>query len=143
MFEQGISTRKRCHRADGVTFIELVVVVAIIAMLAAFAYPSYTKQTMKSRRTAAIGALKDAASRQEQFFLNNKTYTDKFDATGINMATTTEDDFYTLAVEAPTGSCPLAGCYVLKADPQGAQSGDSCGTLKLTSTGKKTPANCW
>ena len=129
--------RQQSGRQSGFTLVELIVVVAIVAILAAFAYPAFQDQIMKSRRSTALAALSDAASRQEQFFLDNKTYATTRGA--INMPATTEGGYYTLNVNAPT---PLTG-YSLSAAPQGTQASDSCGTLTLTSAGVKSPANCW
>ncbi len=59
----------------GFSFLELMITVAVAAIIAAIAVPSYQEHTRKSRRAAATAALIDATSRQEQFFLDNKTYT--------------------------------------------------------------------
>jgi len=123
--------------------IELMIVVAIIAILATIAYPSYDEQVRKSRRAAARALLMEAATQQEQYFLNDRTYAD--DVAGeLRVAPTTEGDHYAISVVA--GACPITTCYVLRATPQGAQAGDRCGNLELSSRGVKsptTPADCW
>jgi len=58
----------------GMTLIELMVVAAIVALLAAIAYPSYTRYVVKSKRSVAQSALLQIADRQQQFFMDNKTY---------------------------------------------------------------------
>ncbi len=136
--------RNRTIRADGgFSLLELMIVVVVAAIIAAVAVPSYLEQTRKSRRAAATAALIDATSRQEQFFLDNKTYTSTITAGGLNMATVTESGTYTLSVDAPTGACPLDRCYRVRATPQGAQSGDKCGVLAIDSERVKSPSNCW
>lgn len=136
--------RDRSIRTDGgFTLLELMVVVAVAAIIAAIAVPSYLDQTRKSRRAAATAALIDATSRQEQFFLDNKTYTSTITAGGLNMAAVTESGTYTLSVDAPTGACPLDRCYRVRATPQGAQTADKCGALAIDSERVKTPNNCW
>ncbi len=129
----------------GLTLIELMIVVVVVAILASVAYPMYTDQTRKTRRSTAHTALADAASQQEQFFLNNKTYTTSFGSTGLNFPTNTEGDYYTLSVDAPTAGCPIARCYVLRGTPPAGspQASDPCGALTYNSDGVKTPANCW
>lgn len=123
----------------GFTLIELMIVVAIVALLAAIGYPAYTDQVRKARRADAQAELNDAASREEQFFLDNKTYTTSFGNTGLNISTTTEGGYYTLSATMAGGG------YVLTATPQGAQASDPCGALTLNSSGVRGAAksDCW
>lgn len=127
----------------GVTLLELMIVVVVAAVIAGIAVPSYLEQSRKGRRAAATAALFDATSRQEQFFLDNKTYTVTVTAGGLNMNPATEDGSYALSVDAPTGACPLDRCYRVRATPQGAQAADSCGALTIDSERVKTPSGCW
>ena len=127
----------------GFSLLELMIVVAIVAIIAAIAVPSYQEHTRKSRRAGATAALIDATSRQEQFFLDNKSYTTTIVAGGLNMTAITESGTYSLSVDAPTGACPLERCYRVRATPQGVQSGDKCGPLTINSDRVKTPSNCW
>ncbi len=127
----------------GFSLVELMVVVVVAAIIAAIAVPSYREHARKSRRADATAALIDATSRQEQFFLDNKTYTATIIAGGLNMAAVTESGTYLLSVDAPTGACPLDRCYRVRATPQGAQSGDKCGVLAIDSERVKSPSNCW
>ncbi len=134
---------KRVRFEWGFSIPELMVVLVVAAVLAAIAYPSYQQQVRKGRRAAATSALIDAASRQEQFFLDNKTYTTTISAGGLNMSTTTEGGMYALSVDAPSGACSLDRCYTVRATPQGTQTSDSCGALTVNSERVKTPNNCW
>ena len=63
------------RKQHGVTFLELLIVVVIIGILAAFAYPSYTQYVVDTKRTAASSILFQVADRQQQSFMDNKTYT--------------------------------------------------------------------
>ena len=127
----------------GFTLIELMIVVVVAAVIAAIAYPSYQHHTRKSKRAAAVAALIEAASRQEQFFLDNKSYTTTITAGGLNMTATTENGIYALSVDAPTAACTLDRCYRGRATPQGAQTADSCGALTINSERVKSPNDCW
>jgi type IV pilus assembly protein PilE len=120
-----------------------MIVVVVAAVIAGIAYPSYQEQVRKGRRAAATAALIDAASRQEQFFLDNKTYTTTVTVGGLNMDDVTQSGSYALSVDAPTGACLLDRCYRLRATPQGVQGGDACGPLTLNSDRIKSPSNCW
>ncbi len=128
----------------GFSLIELMITVAVVAILASIGFPAYQDHVRKTHRSKAKAALSDAASQQEQFFLNNKTYTTDFSSTGINFPTTTESGLYVLSAVAPTAGCPITNCYLLQAVPQAPQDTDSCGTLTYDSNGTKLPTNnCW
>ena len=131
------------RRSRGFTLTELIVALVIMGILASIAAVSYRAYALEARRGAAQTALTDAASRQEQFFLNNKTYTVTVGAGGLNASAAVDGGSYTLSVDAPTAGCPIATCYALRATPQGSQAEDSCGALTYSSDGDKGPANCW
>jgi type IV pilus assembly protein PilE len=144
------AARRRCagrgsplRPAGGFSLVELVVAMVVMVILSSVALASYRSFTLESRRTTATTALTDAASRQEQFFLNNKTYTATLGSGGINVPATVTGGYYTLSIDAPTVACPIARCWVMRAAPQGNQGDDSCGTLSFTSEGDKSPAGCW
>ncbi|MEP1471487.1 MAG: type IV pilin protein [Halieaceae bacterium] len=75
--------------ASGFTLIEVMIVVAILAILTAIGLPAYQDFVLKSNRTAGRGVLLDVASRQEQYFINNRQYTDSLTDLGY-----TSDPFY-------------------------------------------------
>ena len=127
----------------GFSLLELMIVVVVAGIIAAIAVPSYQEQSRRSRRSAATAALFDATSRQEQFFLDNKTYTTTIVAGGLNMNAITEGGSYGLSVDPPTGACPVDRCYRVRATPLGAQTADSCGPLTIDSERVKSPNNCW
>lgn len=129
------SSRSGHQGARGFTLIEMMIVVAIIAVVAAIAYPNYTDYMMKSRRSDAKALLSGMAARQEQYFLDNKTYTAALDDLGYSVnadgSVTSEKGYYTVAAEAT----PVT--YTLTATPQGSQASDKCETLTLDETGTK------
>jgi len=67
-------TRRR-HGAGGFTLIEMMVTLAIIAILAAVAVPAYTDHVMRGHINEATSALVDSRVKMEQFFQDNRQYT--------------------------------------------------------------------
>lgn len=117
--------------------LELMVVLALLAVLAAIAIPSYEEVLQRSRRSEAREALSDFASRQEQFFLDNKTYATTTAALGRNA--TTENGYYVITIPATTTTS-----FTLTATAQAPQNQDTdCAAMSLTSTGSRTPVDCW
>ena len=68
----------------GVTLLELLIVVAIVAIVTAFAFPSYMEYVVSTKRTVATSALLQIADRQQQFFMDNKQFTN--DLTNLGFA---------------------------------------------------------
>lgn len=132
-------------KQKGVTLIELMIAVLIIGILSAIALPAYNNHVTESRRADAATLIMAVASQQEQYFIENKTYsTDLSDLGFAASSIDSENDYYLIQMQAASVACPVATCYVIEAVPQGAQAGDtSCGTLTLSSLGTKLPAGCW
>ena len=120
-----------------------MVTVVVMAILAAIGLPIYQNYTYAARRAEGQQAMVDAASRQEQFSLDSKTYTTIVGAGGLNLNATTQGGYYQLSVQAATLACAITSCYVVVGVPQGTQANDSCGTLTLSSEGDRLPAGCW
>ncbi len=62
------------QRKSGFTLIELMVVVAIVAILVAVALPSYRDYIQRAIRSQGQQFLMDLAQRQEQYFLDARSY---------------------------------------------------------------------
>ena len=59
---------------SGITLLELLIVVIILAIISAVAYPSYMQYVVNTKRTAATSTLLQVADRQQQYFMDNKTF---------------------------------------------------------------------
>lgn len=137
----------------GVTLIELMIVVTIVSILAAVAYPAYTQYVVKTKRGIAASTLVQLANRQEQYFLDNKTYADTFAKLGAsgeyvdknsNTSSVADGSIYKLSIASTTRT------FTLTAQPVGAQTEDTkCANLTLDEKGKKgisgdgTVKDCW
>lgn len=140
----GLGARRR---AKGFKLVELVAVLAIASTVGVSAVSaSYDSSgDVDAARANAQLAMAEIASLEEQYFLNNKRYTEDLRAIGLPADTaTTPGGHYALTVEFPKAdACPTGFCYIVSAVPQGPQAGDDCGTLSLTSDGTRLPAGCW
>ena len=148
-----------CER--GFTLVELMIVITVLAVLAGIAWPNYQDYVRKSNRADAKSMLSQVASRQEQFYLNNKSYTTNRDAVWSADVNDADDDgsttdyvseagYYNLAISAgPSGS--IATSYALTAATNGApQSADAeCLNFTLNSRGDRgvsgsgSANDCW
>jgi type IV pilus assembly protein PilE len=131
------------RHSRGFTLTELMIVLVVIAILAALAYPTYQDQMRKTRRAEAKTALTTLSARMEGYYADQGTYVGATPAALLGSAQS-ENGHYTLTINPLT-----ANAYTLNAAPTagGAQVGDPCGTLTLTSLGVKgktgAATGCW
>ncbi len=144
------------NKQQGVTLIELMIVVAIIAMISAFAYPSYMQYVISTKRTVATSALLQIADRQQQFFMDNKSFSNDLTALGFaaNPLVLADDGNSTVvgdsdAVYSVSLSNVAVTTYTITAAPlhgQGERDTD-CASLTLNQAGARGNSaggdGCW
>ncbi len=135
---------QRCRGFKLLEFLAVLVIASTLGVTAVSASYGPSSGGLQAQRANAQYALAEIALLQEEYYLRNKRYTRHLGSAGLDVDTaTTSGGHYRLRVELPEDACPAGYCYVLSAVPQGAQAGDECGTLKLTSDGTRLPAACW
>lgn len=151
-----ISSRPCGDQARGFTLIEMMIVVTVIAILSAIVYPSYIRYVVRSNQQAARSMLYAVADRQEQFFLDNKSYAADLSTLGYaddtiyvgrdGQLSGADADNLTYSLEISDSS---ATTWTVVATPEGVQADrdTQCAELSLTSTGAREASgdgeNCW
>ena len=129
------------------TLIEVMIVVVIIAILAAIGFPSYQDYVRRGNRSSAEQLIMEIASKQGQYILDARAYTDIIGSGGLNIAsrdnwtcTTTvtqpqcSNSYYTLAVTVDSTATPPT--FSMLATAISNQVAD--GNLTYNSTGAKS-----
>lgn len=122
----------------GFTLIELMITILVVAILASIAIPSYRQYVIRGNRTAAQAVMMEIATRQQQFFVANRTY-----------ATADDLDFalppevagnYDFDIDVDDGPPPSFE-ITFTPDPDSGQASDV--ELTLNSEGVKGPEGKW
>jgi len=131
-------TQRMYRKQRGFTLIELMIVVAVVAILSAIAYPSYTEYVRRGHRAEARAGLLQA----QQWMERAATATGIYPLTAAFPATLKKvpSDRYDISIESPIAGTTDGSTFSLSATPQGAQTGDKCGTYTLTNTGLRGAA---
>lgn len=132
------------HKLLGITLIELMITVAIIGILASIAYPSYTDFVVRSNRSEAQRELVRIANLQEQFYVDNRTYTNDMTVLGES-----DDPFITdsgdYSIDVLENN--VKNSFTLQATALGTQATNDSGCLILSinDVGEKKPTSgsCW
>ncbi len=141
----------RYLKQQGFTLIELMIVVAIMGILTSIALPAYQNSVLRSGRAEAKNELLQVAADQERFFSSFNRYTTDalpmLTAETALRARTTINGLYTIRV-ASCDSGTISTCFLATATATGAQTGDACTTLTLSSIGVRgatgtTTKECW
>jgi type IV pilus assembly protein PilE len=137
----------------GFTLIELMVAMLIVGVLMAIAIPNYNKSVQKGHRSQAEQLMQTIASREAEYMLDARVYTDIPGSGGLKLTdandqtggsnpftckagkTTCSNTFYTLTMSVPNPQTTPPS-FSITATAIGNQVGD--GDLFLDSTGLKT-----
>lgn len=131
---QDVSKICRLHR--GFSLLELMIAVAVVAILAAIAYPSYQSHLISSRRASAQSHLMDIAQREQQYFLDARSYAS--DLATLSMTTPSDvSSYYTITIAI--SSAPPT--FTATATPVTGTLQASDGALSINNTGTKTSSN--
>jgi type IV pilus assembly protein PilE len=141
----------------GFSLIELMVVVAIVGVLATFAFGSYDSYVTRTNRAIGKSFLSQVASKQEQYFADNKQYADDMKALGYayekfgvdNRSNVLDPSDSTAIYVMTLTNTDGNRTYTVEAVPTNAQAGkdSECGTLSITQAGTKgvsgSGTSCW
>jgi len=131
---------------NGFTLLELMITVAILSILATIAYPSYMGHVQKTRRVDGKSAILEIAMAQEQFYTQNKAYSDNLTSLSIHSTLRdgkSKEGYYELTLKRPTTTT-----FTITAKAIGSQAKDTtCAEMSMDQIGEQTSKSsttgCW
>jgi type IV pilus assembly protein PilE len=135
--------REPGSRCGGFTLIELMIAAAIVAILAGVAWPSYQEYVRRGNRTEAQSVLMDLAQKEQQYFLDARSYATTLTALNATVPASVSSNYAAPVFTVSAGTPPS---FSISMTPSGNQANDSCGTLTIDSAGNKTSSSgsrCW
>lgn len=133
------------RRSRGFTLIELMVAVAIVGILAAVAYPSYSAYVRRGKIAEATGALSVMRVNMEQWYQNNRKYSNAGDS-ACGVAVPDSASFtYTCALSNANQQFVVTATGIASAGMDGYTfTVDQDNTQQTTAyPGATVPQNCW
>ena len=129
----------------GISFLELLITLTIIGVLSTLSFSIYSQHFIVQKRLEAVIYLTKLAAALEEYYLSENSYQNAT-VTSLGLPSTIAQGQYRLIIAKAT-----AYDYALKAIPlqNQAKKDTLCGTLSLTSSGKKQIsgkgdlADCW
>jgi len=144
------------NKIQGFSLIELMIALVVAGILAAIAIPSYQNSVLKGNRSVGKSELTVLLSKQEQYFVNNKSYATDLTKLGYPAAPYyVDNNGNTLAsstgavYQIALASGASASAFTANAVPQNNQVNDSpCATLSITHRGAESATGshgsaCW
>lgn len=134
-----IMKNSRAKKQSGFTLIELMVTIVILGIILAIAVPSYRGHVMKAKRVEAFTALTHIASLEEQYFSENRSYTELPDDLGLpvlsgsSRQTPVDNDNYKIWM----GLNANQGGFALVATAINGQAEDKYKRFRIFANGKK------
>jgi len=142
---------------SGFTLTELMITLVVASILVSIAVPAYTSQMRKSRRTEAKSAVMDLATREEQFFATQNSYsTDPialgYAAVGSGAAfPQSTGQYYQINVTTTAATATAPWGFVITATPAAGSpqlSDSQCTSFSVDQTGAQTATGslgnaCW
>ncbi len=119
------------RRIKGFSLIELAIVMVVIAILSAIALPSYRKYVLRGNRRRRYRHFQDLASREENYFFSNSTYTQS--NTNLGASSSIGAPYYSVVVASASSTD-----YTVTATAISTQVQDTpCASLSLNHAGQQ------
>ena len=126
---------KKAKFSSGFTLIELMVAMAIMGVLLAIGLPQYNEYLVKGKLTEAMSLLSDLQLRQEQYYQDNRTYSN-------GMAPRTAGSYFTATSCVTANGGQTYICTASSPTLKFAYTINEAGT-KTTSKDGGTAVQCW